>query len=69
MAYSGVFDQARTETEGNFKKQLENILTIKDRSSSQANDDLADYKQENTISKGNARRNALARFANQQSLM
>ena len=69
MAYSGVFDQARTETEDNFKKQLANILTIKNRSVAQADDDLADYKQENTISRGNAKRNALARFANSQSLM
>lgn len=69
MAYSGVFDQARTETEDNFKKQLANIETIKNRSVAQADDDLADYKQENTLSRGNAKRNALARFANSQSLM
>lgn len=69
MSYSGVFDQARTEGEDGFKRQLANILTVKNRNVQGADDDLADYKQENELSRGNAKRNALARFANSQNLL
>lgn len=69
MSYSGLFDQARTEGEDTFKRQLANILTVKNRNNAGADDDLADYRQENTLSRGNARRNALARFANSQNLL
>lgn len=68
MAYSGLFDSARTDTENVFKRQLGNLETVRNRSKSQADDDLADYQQEIDLSRGNAKRNALARFANQQSL-
>lgn len=69
MAYSGLFDSARTDTENVFKRQLGNLELTKNRNVAQADDDLADYQQEIDLSRGNAKRNALARFANQQSLM
>lgn len=69
MAYSGLFDSARTDTENVFKRQLGNLELVRNRNKSQADDDLADYQQEIDLSRGNAKRNALARFANQQSLM
>lgn len=68
MAYSGLFDSARTDTEDMFKRQRGNLELVKNRNRTQADDDLADYGQEIELSRGNARRNALARFANSQNL-
>ena len=68
MSNSGLFDASRTEVQDNFKRQLNNLLMVRDRGKTDADNDLADYTNEDTISRGNAKRNALARMANAQSL-
>ena len=68
LSYSGLFDQGIEQGKGRFREARTNIGKIKDRNVSDATNQEADYRSENQIGRGNARRAALQRMAAEQAL-
>jgi len=68
LSYSGLFDQSKEQNAGRFRDARTNIGKIQTTNKNQADNDLADYRSENTIGRGNARRAALQRMAADQAL-
>lgn len=68
LSYSGLFDQSKEQNAGRFRDARTNIGKIQTTNKNQADNDLKDYRSENTIGRGNARRAALQRMAADQAL-
>lgn len=69
LSYSGMFDTEMNRAGERFSEALKGILTARDRNISDATNELADYSSENQIGRGNARRSALLRMAQNQNLI
>jgi hypothetical protein len=68
LSYSGLFDQEKQQTQGRFNETRGNIGKQKTRNITDASNREADYRSENQVSRGNARRAALQRMAAEQAL-
>lgn len=68
LSYSGLFDQSKEQNAGRFRDARTNITKIQASNKNQADNDLSDYRSENTVGRGNARRAALQRMAADQAL-
>jgi hypothetical protein len=69
LGYSGLFADRQRKTRDSFANQQTNIETNKNRNNANADEEHGDYKSENQLSRGNAKRQALARMAAQQALI
>jgi hypothetical protein len=68
LSYSGLFDQSKEEGKGRFRDARTGITKIRDANKGEADNQLGDYRSENQIGRGNARRAALQRMAADQAL-
>lgn len=69
LAYSGLFADRQNKVRESFGNQNANIETVRNRNKANADEELGDYRSENQLSRGNAKRQALARMAAQQALI
>ena len=69
LSYSGLFDQAKNKTKDRFAEGRGNIEKNKNTNVQNARNDEADYRAENEVNKGNAKRASLLRMAQQQQLL
>lgn len=72
LAYSqgeGLMGTEMNRTNQRFTEALANLLLGRDRNIDSANNDLTDYRGENTVGRQNARRSALQRMAQKQDLV
>lgn len=69
LSYSGMFDTEKNKTNDRFNEAKGNIQKVLSRNNSDADNRLADYKTENSISKDNAQRASLSRQAQRQALL
>jgi hypothetical protein len=68
LSFSGLFDKSLEEGRGRFREARTNIGKIKERNVTDATNREKDYRAENQIGRGNARRAALQRMAAEQAL-
>ena len=68
LSYSGLFDTSRNKLLDRYKQGRANIDKNKTQNVQNAREEEANYKSENEISRGNAKRSSLMRMAAQQSL-
>lgn len=68
LSFSGLFDQSKEENANRFRQARTNIGKIQTANKNEADNSLKDYRSENTIGRGNARRAALQRMAADQAL-
>lgn len=68
MSFSGLFDQSKEQNAGRFRDARTNIGKIQTTNKNEADNSLKDYRSENTVGRGNARRAALQRMAADQAL-
>ena len=68
LSFSGLFDQGQEESRGRFRDARTGISKIQNANKSEADNQLGDYRSENQIGRGNARRAALQRMAADQAL-
>lgn len=68
LAFSGLWDTSRNKMKDRYTQGRTNIDKNKTTNVQNARNEEADYKAENEISRGNAKRSALMRMAAQQSL-
>lgn len=66
---SGMFVTEKERTGTRFSDALKNILQVQTRNKSAADDELGEYRSENTIGRNNAKRAALQRQLNNMSLI
>lgn len=69
MSYSGLWDKSKNDLMTRFSEQGKNIDLVAQRNSNEADNREKDYRAENSIGQGNAKRSALARMAAQQSII
>ena len=69
LAYSGLFDKSKQETNTRFNDAKGGIEKVRSRNLSDASNQEEDYRSENSISKTNAERASLARQAQRQALI
>lgn len=69
LSYSGLFDQAKNKTKDRFAEGRVNIGKNKTTNVQNAKNDEADYRAENEVNRGNAKRASLLRMAQQQQLL
>lgn len=68
LAYSGLFDQAKERTNDQFRQQIANLVNLKQRQTTDADEEFADFGTETNLRKANALRQAIARMAQAQAL-
>lgn len=68
LSYSGLFDQEKQRTGDRFDETRGNITKNRVRNVTDASNREADYRSENQVGRGNARRAALQRMAAEQAL-
>lgn len=68
LSYSGLFNQESDQTASRFGETRTNIGKNKQRNVTDATNREADYRSENQVNRGNARRAALQRMAAEQAL-
>lgn len=68
LAFSGLFDQGIEEGRGRFRDARTNITKMQGANKTEADNQLKDYRSENTIGRGNAKRASLQRMAADQAL-
>lgn len=69
MSYSGLFDQTKNQNIGRFNETKAGITKNTSRNKTEADNRQADYSAENELGRGNAKRSALNRMANRQSII
>jgi hypothetical protein len=68
LSYSGLFGQESQNTGKRFDDSITGITKIRDRNITDASNREKDYRAENQVGRGNARRSALQRMAAEQAL-
>ena len=68
LSYSGLFDKSKNKLQDRYKEGRVNIGKNRDTNVQNARNDEADYRSENEIGRGNAKRSSLLRMAAAQQL-